>query len=47
MNAKGGMPLSRSKVIETVLKAVSMLITAALAVIKALGLLDKLAELQA
>ncbi|MBD5114606.1 MAG: hypothetical protein HDT46_05285 [Ruminococcaceae bacterium] len=44
MNAKGGMPLSRSKVIETVLKAISMLITAALAVIKALGLFDRLAD---
>ena len=44
MNAKGGMLLSRSKVIEIVLKSISMLITAALAVIKAVGLFGKLAE---
>lgn len=41
------MPLSKAKIIETVLKAISMLITAAIAVIKALGILDKLAESQA
>ncbi len=41
------MPLSKSKIVETVLKAVSTLITAVLAVIKAIGLLGKLADSKA
>lgn len=42
---KGGMLLkNKSKIIETVLKAVSTLITAVLAVIKAIGLFGSLAD---
>lgn len=41
------MPLSKTKIVEIALKAISMLITAALAAIKAVGLFGKLAESQA